>query len=823
MKTFIPPLALFVASLFWFVPSAADVRAPENPNSAKECALCHYRWVDTFFIEGKGSDLVDYQSEKVEARPEMCFSCHDGSVIDSRARVHNDFRHKVDVPPPPHMKIPQIFPLDDKGRMQCSTCHTAHSMPSGTGNDESIFLRTSNRGSSICRRCHPEMDGGIAAGHHPTGDVQKNIPASLLPRHADEQGVQRTISCETCHTTHGSPYESLLRKNGRDCGLCLTCHGDKDSLALEGTKRPFHGINVRPAHLKVPDELIKQGAFVGDQGAVICLTCHKVHANKAERHLLLVKQDKKSTLCLTCHADKEYLLQTKHNLGQSAPAEKNLQGETVADGGPCSACHLPHKAARKLNEKAGLTSQLCLSCHGPGRFAENKSLGGYTHPLNISPLVVASSDNPLRTVSIGSTGLTLPLFDRSGAQSESGLITCVTCHDPHREQQASVSTGAGAGEKKGNQSLLLRKKSPELCGECHSNKMCIASSKHDLTAHGVKVKGSSSRKSPPEDLCKSCHLVHNPQKKSSWARETTLKHEPDVQHLCLDCHNEQGLAKDKVIKGYSHPVNVSPSKSGIAAALPLFDKNGNVSQQGVVECTTCHNPHRWDPLGAVCENAAVLEGNAQNSFLRLAAAPSPKLCGSCHPGQAYIENTDHDLRITAPASKNALGQMPAESGACGACHLVHNSESAIRLWGQRLAQGDNVMETMCTACHCAHGTAASKVPLISLHPDSKVVNIDRISNGRANYLPLFDRQTGERTDVENISCPSCHNAHQWDPQVPSAGKGKNVEGDATTSFLRATSSVRLCKDCHGLDALFRYKFYHEPGKRTSKGGGMPPS
>ena len=25
---------------------------PSNPNSAKACAICHYRWVDTFFIEG---------------------------------------------------------------------------------------------------------------------------------------------------------------------------------------------------------------------------------------------------------------------------------------------------------------------------------------------------------------------------------------------------------------------------------------------------------------------------------------------------------------------------------------------------------------------------------------------------------------------------------------------------------------------------------------------------------------------------------------------------------------------------------------------------
>ncbi len=40
-------------------------------SSAKACALCHYRWIDTFFIEGRGSEFVDYTSEKVVATAEM--------------------------------------------------------------------------------------------------------------------------------------------------------------------------------------------------------------------------------------------------------------------------------------------------------------------------------------------------------------------------------------------------------------------------------------------------------------------------------------------------------------------------------------------------------------------------------------------------------------------------------------------------------------------------------------------------------------------------------------------------------------------------------
>jgi hypothetical protein len=43
--------------------SFAQGEAPRNPDSAKECAICHYRWIDTFFVDGRGTDLVEYQAE----------------------------------------------------------------------------------------------------------------------------------------------------------------------------------------------------------------------------------------------------------------------------------------------------------------------------------------------------------------------------------------------------------------------------------------------------------------------------------------------------------------------------------------------------------------------------------------------------------------------------------------------------------------------------------------------------------------------------------------------------------------------------------------
>jgi hypothetical protein len=46
------------------------------------------------------------------------------------------------------------------------------------------------------------------------------------------------------------------------------------------------------------------------------------------------------------------------------------------------------------------------------------------------------------------------------------------------------------------------------------------------------------------------------------------------------------------------------------------------------------------------------------------------------------------------------------------------------------------------------------------------------------------------------------------------GRGVNVEGSATNSFIRAQTYSLLRIDCHGLEALFRFKYYHDPDERV---------
>jgi predicted CXXCH cytochrome family protein len=796
----------------------ANVTAPRNPNSAKECAICHYRWIDTFFIDGRGSDLVEYQADPVVAKPEICFSCHDGSVADSRSRVYNDHRHAINKPPPENMIIPKIFPIDKQGNMQCSTCHTAHGVSSEMGIEKTIFIRASNDDSGMCHMCHIDKNGGIKAGNHPIGKMKREIPAQLLARGALAGEGENNIICETCHTVHGSPNESFLIESARNSGLCLECHGDKNIYTPEGKRNQFHVINVKSEKVTIPEDLIKKGAKLGKNGEIICQTCHKVHNSLIETKLLLIKKDEKSSLCLTCHTDKKHLADTKHNLAHSSPEEKNLEGKTVAEAGICSACHLPHKEARTNGTGDDFTTQLCMSCHSKGHIAEKAIPPDYRHPVDINPFEDRNPDAILQAIGVSKDKLALPLFNKAGVQDRSGNVTCATCHDPHRWRADSTVGEIREDVKGDNKTSFLRKASPELCRECHSNKFSIANSKHDIQKTAPEEKNYLGKTPSESGLCGVCHIVHGGQENYLWAQKIMTDTGMVMKDLCFSCHNEKGIAKKKPIKDHSHPVNIVPSEKGLSTTLPLFDGNGNLSDKGVMTCETCHDPHRWDPVNIIKGNHYYeIEGNSQNSFLRLENSPSPKLCANCHASQALLSRTDHDLIITAPEDKNIIDQTPLESGPCGVCHVMHNNRNKVKLWAQGLGDGDNMMDMMCNSCHSKNGSAKSKVPGTYSHPDGTLVtNVGRDIKNKPDYFPLFESWSGTLTSVGNISCPSCHDVHQWDPKFVREGNGTNIEGTATNSFLRLQTFSLLCIDCHGLDALFRFKYYHDPEERVEK-------
>ena len=131
-----------------------------KPDTAKECAICHYNWVETFFFEKRSTLIAHFPVELEVSTTDMCYSCHDGSTVDSRLAVFNDRKHQVGITPSTKIVLSETFPLDSEGKMYCGTCHSAHGVSTEPGIEKTIFLRTPNENSDMCKKCHVDKEGG---------------------------------------------------------------------------------------------------------------------------------------------------------------------------------------------------------------------------------------------------------------------------------------------------------------------------------------------------------------------------------------------------------------------------------------------------------------------------------------------------------------------------------------------------------------------------------------------------------------------------------------------------------------------------------------
>ncbi|HYE78105.1 MAG TPA: cytochrome c3 family protein, partial [bacterium] len=87
--------------------------------------------------------------------------------------------------------------------LSCTSCHDPHATePKGAD-----LIRRTN---GLCETCHTDYAGPFLFNHAPVHDVGLGD------------------GCLTCHVSHGSSHDHLLRIDNR--GLCLQCHVDKDTV-----------------------------------------------------------------------------------------------------------------------------------------------------------------------------------------------------------------------------------------------------------------------------------------------------------------------------------------------------------------------------------------------------------------------------------------------------------------------------------------------------------------------------------------------------------------------------------------------------------------
>ncbi|MBI4651897.1 hypothetical protein HY745_11580 [Candidatus Desantisbacteria bacterium] len=745
--------------------------------SDEECLRCHI--MKNPLIPFEENKLIEYKEEYASldfgvADDLMCYSCHDGSVDDSRYITWNGQKHKTDIKPSAEIKMPQGYPLQN-GKVYCGTCHSPHTLPNKS------WLRTVNNNSSLCKECHRTKIGNAVSGNHPSDFVMEKIPEVLVESGSvvgkDEFGKDLVI-CQTCHVVHGSPpgKRLLVRANeGAGIGssaLCEICHTSNPSKPEKGAGVETHSVNVRPNKAVIP--LLWEGdvpVVISYNGNIVCRTCHIPHRAKTASGLLVERNDL-GQFCAKCHPTEFGVGKALENVGthplginlsegmEIEPQSRiKLQDKKIT----CNSCHVAHNAFNTGSDEKEEREMFGVEeLQSMGR-SDTTKISDTTHVTkNVTldtSLVKTDTTIIVKAVSEKKKYL-LPYSNRNN-------YFCEKCHTN------KIANSIKEAETKGTHPVNIA-----------SNKVKIPKL---ILKKGGKL-GLVSNK--PIMICSTCHKIHGGEPGTSCLVIT----DADAR-ICGYCHtgyNVGTLSEAAIIS--THPVNIKPLKLEIPENI--IKSGGKIGLKGEIICYTCHSLHK---------------SRESTPILVMQNIESSDICVVCHPNQKMVENTEHNLIIISPQEENVKKQRVRESGVCGACHLAHGGKGA-KVWAKDLPvikQGDDPIGKLCLSCHVKDKVGEKKQVGIFSHPTN--FEIERVTG--ETDLPLF-RGEGVRVYDEhiivdgkkvvdkskrkgNVMCATCHDVHQWDPMDEKIGSKVNTEGDGRNSFLRKRNIKNsLCKECH---------------------------
>ena len=302
------------------VPSTTVVLAEEAADQF-DCKVCHIMKIRDF--KGRRANPITPVEEfpeeptgvqDIASTSDMCLSCHDGFVEDSRDLWIGGYRgHRLGMVPSEAISAPELegspeFPMNEDGRMYCGTCHSAHlNEADGARTKVKPFMRGSV-GGHICRACHQDEAAIVDSGHD---------KGSRRSRDFERRGT-----CGTCHAPHGSDLPLMWARSQGEGDLvlntyCRSCHDDGPNPGehpagvvawSQDVRQSFR--NHTPAEMPVYDA-DGRAARVGTIG---CPTCHNPHRERAEGRpeelpgLYLRMPDLVEPLCADCHGPDSLLL-----------------------------------------------------------------------------------------------------------------------------------------------------------------------------------------------------------------------------------------------------------------------------------------------------------------------------------------------------------------------------------------------------------------------------------------------------------------------------------------------------------------------------------
>lgn len=229
-----------------------------------QCLMCH--------IDIPGGDKKNGGLMFVDEIDKLCDKCHKNIKEKS---------HPINIKP--DKDIPLAMHLDKNGRLTCSTCHDVHKEDK-TKNKAELpgFLWGHVTGRAFCSLCHNKEILGAGWRHqttipyaHPYGKLVQNPYGGQLDKYS--------VECLSCHDNTISKFPQVNVQQG------LWRHSMGDSHPI--------GINYPRSNNFIYPELLPREIKLFD-GKIGCLSCHEIYSRENN---MLVMNNKKSVLCLSCH------------------------------------------------------------------------------------------------------------------------------------------------------------------------------------------------------------------------------------------------------------------------------------------------------------------------------------------------------------------------------------------------------------------------------------------------------------------------------------------------------------------------------------------
>lgn len=564
-------------------------------NTGKNCVSCHLTWANPQQLDELNIPISPpHEPVLPVASEKMCYSCHHGVVVESRLAMTEQHQHpgkfktRSTVNNNTKEAIDERFPIsplphDSKQFLSCASCHTPHNSEEEQEvlyqDHQNAWLRVPNRRGDLCERCH-QSKGKKARITPASKQYYLNHPLSLI------------LS------------ENNKRTNPQGIAKNLSHHGAQ-----------FH------------DEQL------------ICQSCHQVHGGKGDDLLVLSKTQNK--LCDTCHqaqaakGKKQARKKGVHPVNFRLDKQIKFNGKMIQSI-DCSTCHQVHDNPGKPALLTGITKtdsnqaeidSLCVQCHQRhyAKTEEEARIKG-VHPV---------TGEMQETVRIG--------------QKTHSKITCLTCHSVHHGEENTPA-------------LVQNHINGDLCQNCHQHEVKVANSPHDFRSDAIDDKSIANhfQQTPQQSgVCGTCHRMHGGFKDErklpvlyaakmvlpSEISENSLESKDPVllkrDKLCMNCHQEKGMAEKTPIHWFSHPyqdvILRSDPKQMPLVQVPQAKTDEakrfgeKIEEFGMIACITCHNPHlqnREAELGK--------ESQQHPDFLHQDGVKGT-FCMSCHGIEARIK------------------------------------------------------------------------------------------------------------------------------------------------------------------------------------------